>query len=382
MQPSSTLKSYFKVLTIFSRSLSFRLFPGILFLLISFSVVAGPYTGTESLRSNLYLLNTSNNTTILADGVLTEYNDVYHDAITLEDAYKFTNITENLGMTRYGTTLSVERRPIIVSTDTVYFKLWKTTQRFYQLEFVATNLNHPGMQAVLQDSYLGTNTPVLLTGTTKVTFSVNSNAASSNVSRFKIIYSTVIMPAPLPVTFTSIKGTPQKSKVSINWTVENEINMSGYEPEHSIDGKNFDRISSLDVLSLNSLSNSYTYLHESPVNGNNFYRLRSVDKDGTYKFSPVIKVEINNLNKGALSVYPNPLRGNIANLEFSNQPSGVYTILLRSSTGQLVSSKKVVINSINNVQTLNLPLQVKAGIYQVEVQMPGTTTQIKKLIIQ
>ena len=96
--------------------------------LFSLNTSASPFTGTESLRSNLYLLNTSNNTTILADGVLTEYNDAYHDAIMLEDAYKFTNITENLGMTRYGVTLSVERRPIIVSSDTVYFKLWKTTR--------------------------------------------------------------------------------------------------------------------------------------------------------------------------------------------------------------------------------------------------------------
>src|SRR4051812_22448172 len=33
-------------------------------------------TGTESLRTNLYLLNISNNSTILADGVLTEYNNL------------------------------------------------------------------------------------------------------------------------------------------------------------------------------------------------------------------------------------------------------------------------------------------------------------------
>ena len=66
---------------------------------------------TESFRTNLYLLN-ANNTTILADGVLTEYNNLYHDSVTLEDAYKFTNINENLGLTRYGKILAVERRPI------------------------------------------------------------------------------------------------------------------------------------------------------------------------------------------------------------------------------------------------------------------------------
>ena len=157
-----------------------------------------PLTGTESMRTNLYLLNISNNTTILADGVLTEYNNLYHDKVTLEDAYKFTNINENLGITRYTSTLAVERRPIIASTDTIFFKLWKTTQRHYQFEFVPTNLFHPGMEAVLQDSYLGTATVLSLTSTTKVNFFVNSNAASASVNRFKIVYNTNSTATPLP----------------------------------------------------------------------------------------------------------------------------------------------------------------------------------------
>src|SRR6187431_1591377 len=130
MTPSFARLTHVGLLSLFHRSVcSSLIFISFFAFLNPGSATASPRTGTESLRSNLYLLNISDNSTILADGVLTEYNSAYHDGITLEDAYKFTNITENLGMTRYGITLSVERRPIIASTDTVYFKLWKTTQR-------------------------------------------------------------------------------------------------------------------------------------------------------------------------------------------------------------------------------------------------------------
>ena len=80
---------------------------------------------TESIRTTLYLLQ-PDNSTILADGVYTEYNNLYHDSVTLEDAIKFTNILENIGLVRYGKTLAVERRPIIKANDTLFIKLWKT----------------------------------------------------------------------------------------------------------------------------------------------------------------------------------------------------------------------------------------------------------------
>ena len=186
-----------------------------------------PLAGFETIRTNLYLLNTTNNTTILADGVLTEYHDIYHDSVYREDAYKLTNIKENLGLIRYGSTLAIERRPIITNADTLFFKLWKTTRRSYQLEFITTNLDHPGMQAVLEDAYLLTSTLLALNGTTTINFSINTDAASSDVNRFRIIYKTAIS-APLPVTFTSIKGYQAKNKIVIDWKVEHEINLARY----------------------------------------------------------------------------------------------------------------------------------------------------------
>ena len=101
---------------------------------------------TESIRTNLYLLQ-PDNSLVLADGVYTEYNNLYHDSVTLEDAIKFTNILERIGLLRYGKTLSDERRPIIKANDTLFVKLWKTTQLNYQIELAANLATNIRLQA-------------------------------------------------------------------------------------------------------------------------------------------------------------------------------------------------------------------------------------------
>ncbi|MEO6233207.1 MAG: T9SS type A sorting domain-containing protein [Ferruginibacter sp.] len=339
-------------------------------------------SGTESLRTNLYLLNTSNNSTILADGVYTEYNDLYHDSVMLEDAYKFTNINENLGLSRYGSTLAVERRPLIVNSDTLYFRLWKTTQRFYQFEFVPTNLAHPGMDAVLQDSYLGTSQPLSLTGTTKVNFSVNANAASASPNRFRIIYSTNVSSSPLPVTFTALSGSQISNKILINYKVENEINIKTYEVEHSVNGQSFTKLADVAINAGRDVAKSYSYVDETPGSGNNFYRIVSIDKDGSKKYSQIIKVTIGKTGKGVITIYPNPVKGNMINLQFTNELTGDYQVRLINSNGQAVYAGKFTINSSNISQTLLTNQQLQTGIYQLEIIKPNNSVEVKRAIVQ
>ena len=333
----------------------------------------------ESMRSNLYLLN-ADNSTILADGVLTEYNNLFHDSVTLEDARKFTNINENIGLARYGSTLAIERRPVIGTYDTLFFKLWKTTQRSYQLEFIPINLNHPGMEAFLLDSYLATSTPVDLSGTTRMNFSVNADVASAAINRFKIIYHT-ISSGPLPVTFTSVKANQANNKISIDWMVENEINIEKYEVEKSLNGTLFTTISKAPIASKNAAFGSYSWWDGNMENGNNFYRIKSIDRNSSIKYSPIAKVLISK-NPGAISIYPNPVRGNQLNMQFTNQPMGVYQLKLINNTGQSVYSGSIHISSSNTAHTVNFNQNLKAGIYQLEIKKSDNTILSLKAVVQ
>lgn len=341
---------------------------------------SAPLGITESIRTNLYLLM-ADSSRILADGVYTEYNNLYHDSVTLEDAMKFTNIKENIGLLRYGKTLAVERRPIIHANDTLFIKLWKTTQRSYQIELVTNMLTNAGLQAFFVDSYLNSSTPLGLGTTTKINFAINADTASSAMYRFKIVFKPLAFFAPLPVTFTSVKAYQQGEKIEVNWKVENEINMAKYEVEKSVNGTDFSLVNITLVNGTNNISGNYLWLDDSQVTGCNFYRIKGVNLNGSNKYTPVVKVMAGKTG-ASFTAYPNPVKGNTINLQLVNQPAGIYQVKLMNFAGQVVYTNKLPVSSNSMSQSLNLGTSMLKGIYQLEIKNGENSTQLKKIIVE
>ncbi len=339
-----------------------------------------PLGTTESLRTNLYLLQ-PDNSLVLADGVYTEYNNLYHDSVTLEDAIKFTNFLENIGLLRYGKTLAVERRPIIKANDTLFVKLWKTTQRNYQIELVANLATNIGLQAYFVDSYLNTSTSLGLAATTKINFAVNADPASAATNRFKIIFKPAASFSPLPVTFTDVKAFRLGEKIAVKWSVENEINMAKYEVEKSLNGKDFSLANTTLVGVKNNIAANYSWLDESSGIGNIFYRIKSISIDGSIKYTAVMKVSMLQ-NRASFTVYPNPVKGNNVNLQIQNQAIGVYQVKMINTAGQVVYNSKISVNSNSMSQTLNTGRNMPKGIYQLELKITDNTSLVKTIVVQ
>jgi hypothetical protein len=350
--------------------------PGFTFAGKSFS----PLSTTESLAANLYLLQ-PDNSTILADGFYAQYNDAYHDSVTIEDALKLTNPSENIALIRYGRTLVLERRPIIKANDTLYLKLWKTTQRRYQVELISSFATNVGLQAYLVDSYLNSNTPLAIAGTIKVDFTVNADPASAATNRFKIIFKSAASSSPLPVTFTDVKAFRLGEDVTIRWSVENEINMAKYEVEKSGDAKTFSLLSSRVVKGASNTSASYSCVDESGAKLNTFYRIKSIGNDGSIKYTQVMKIS-GLQNVSSFTVYPNPIVGNNINYQLNAQASGIYQVKIINIAGQIVYNNKLVANGNGLTQTIHPDKEMKKGIYQMEVRDAQQNVQVKTILVQ
>ena len=151
-------------------------------------------TSNQNIRTNLYSVN-SNGSTDLLDGTLNSYNSSFSDAIDQYDSKKLTNFGENIGIVRDGQTFIVERRQSI--GDPINLKIWQMQQHSYQLQVVAENIDQSnGLTAFLNDTYLKTNTPLNLSGTTAYNFSITVDAASSAASRFVISFAKPTAAAP------------------------------------------------------------------------------------------------------------------------------------------------------------------------------------------
>ncbi|MCW3089311.1 MAG: type sorting protein, partial [Ferruginibacter sp.] len=330
-----------------------------------------------SIRANLYHLNAGNNV-VLLDGVMAQFDDSFSAGIDILDAYKAGNVKEMLALLRNSTALTVERRPLVVAEDTLYFKLTKTTQRSYRFVFVPTNLD-PTLSAFLEDSYTGKKSPLSVIANTEFDFIVTGDANSAAANRFRIVFKPGS--GPLPVTYKTVKAYQQAVNIAVEWTVENEINLSRYEVERSADGTNFAKVNTTPATGSNSTSTKYSWLDTNPISGNNFYRIRNVDKDGSFEYSNIVLVKMGNAASG-IRIYPNPVEDGIIGAEFKNMAAGVYNTRLINSAGQTIFSKTVSHAPGTSMEYIQPGYKIASGTYQLEVTTPGKEIVVVNVIVK
>ncbi|CAN5378867.1 hypothetical protein BH11BAC3_BH11BAC3_02010 [soil metagenome] len=330
-----------------------------------------PTGAVSSFDATLNLLASDGSTTV-ADALLAEYNDNYSTAVNLQDALKFANTNETFGLQRNGSLLSIERRPMIIANDTLFFKLTKTTIRSYQFSINMNNMNAPGLFALLEDKYTGASTPLNMDGNTIFNFDVNSNVASSNADRFRVVFSYT---STLPVTYTSVAATQRGKDIEVTWHVAEQLNIERYEVERSNNGRNFVKVSVTAIPV--TTSDTYNWLDVNAASGDNYYRIRTVDKDGSFAFSKVVKVNVAK-NQSGMVVYPNPVTNGKIHLQMNNLQAGVYSVRILNSIGQVVLVKQLLHTGGNASHTILLPADVAKGMYRLEMIDPDklTTTTI------
>ena len=116
--------------------------------------------------------------------------------------------------------------------------------------------------------------------------------------------------APLPVEWVSFEGQEMQGDYVLVWTTASELNNSGFEIQKSIDG---DRWRVVDFVEGHGTVNypiNYVYTDTYPGMEAAYYRLKQIDFDGAFEYSPVILYQGDELTRSvSIEVYPNPTFG-------------------------------------------------------------------------
>ena len=326
----------------------------------------------KKLYVNLKLKNSDTSAT-LADGFLVRFDPTYTNDIDGDDATKPSNFNENLGVLSHGSNLIVEARADVQKTDTVQTHLWNMAQRAYQLQLKGINFGSvAGLHAFLEDSYLGTKQEVNLSGTVAtVDFAVNGDTASKSASRFRIVFQNDA--AVLPVTLTSVKAAPQNGGVTVTWSVTNEVNIKGYTVERSTNGgASYTAVATQDAKNNPAAAiTNYQSFDALPKTGDNLYRIRIENKDGSVTYSSTVKVTIGADNgKMKITLYPNPVKSNgTVHVQLSHLLPGDYLLSVYSNGGQTVYQKKITIGTAGSTQSETIALNntLAQGSYSVKI---------------
>lgn len=314
---------------------------------------------TGKLRTNIYTAAGA-----IQDGTLQFFDNKYSNGIDRADARKMKNSGVNLSIEVNGRLLVVERKRDITATDTISYNLTGLANGKYKFEFTANNLEAEGREGWLEDLFTQQRTPLSLEGETIVHFEVSNTAASKAANRFRIVFNETAR-GPLPVTFINVKALYEGGIVHVKWTVANENNLSKYVVMKSTDGSNFTDMADVVAAGLTQ----YNALDRNGINGYNYYRIRSVDKDGRESYSDIVKVWIGNAQP-SITVFPNPIVNGVINLKLENMPKGKYVVRLMNPTGQVMLTSLFDHAGGNYTQQIPWDYKMAHGHYKLEVKQP------------
>lgn len=111
---------------------------------------------------------------------------------------------------------------------------------------------------------------------------------------------------PLPVELSNFTAFIIDRSVQLNWQTESETNNEYFSIERSSQQKGFHEIGLVEGHGNATTSNSYRGIDTDPEIGYNYYRLKQVDHDGSFSYSPIRVVEFEEGFQSVYSVYPVP----------------------------------------------------------------------------
>jgi hypothetical protein len=112
-----------------------------------------------------------------------------------------------------------------------------------------------------------------------------------------------------------------------------------------------------------------------------YYRLRMIDNDGHFSYSPVISIRKENTQQQGISIFPNPVTENAVQLRISSSSRNTVRIRVIDMNGKIMSEQLKTVIDGNNSLAVNLPALTN-GIYTMQVITRDKTMNTKFTVIR
>lgn len=177
----------------------------------------------------------------------------------------------------------------------------------------------------------------------------------------------------LPVSLLSFTAAKEDEAVALQWTTASEQDNKGFTLEHSPDGGNWHTLTFTRSKADKGNSKTplqYSYRHDAPSYGRNFYRLKQADLYGNYEYSQTEYIFYDALTP--VNITPNPAEDFIL-LQGLN---GISKVCILNATGQAVFSTNTGGAAIQQIEISHLP----AGIYILTISNEYGISVHQKLV--
>lgn len=195
--------------------------------------------------------------------------------------------------------------------------------------------------------------------------------APNNVSLVSQYASNITLPANI----NNFSGAQKGAQVSLNWSTTSEINVANFEVEKLLNNT----WSKLGTVTAKNNSNGAAYnFVDAAISSTNQYRLKIVNRDGSYSYSNIITIKT--AGKNVISVYPTIVENGTVTISLPAVKTGKVSIQILSNEGKVVLSNQVTVANGNVVLQQAIPSSLTKGSYVVKVQEDGATTTARIIV--
>ncbi len=189
---------------------------------------------------------------------------------------------------------------------------------------------------------------------------------------------TIVPGGPLPVSFTGLTAVNKGCAIDVNFFTEREINVSKYEIEISKDGTGFIKAGEITAANLSQYQFDFA-ITETNKASVLYVRVKSIDKDGSFKYSSTKSVKGLCSNDWAVAVYPNPAYSVSAITITARQGSfnGKYAVSLNDLAGKQILIKQLNLSGATQFKLDTGNLSTGQYIINILNKEEGKSTSVK-----
>ncbi len=175
----------------------------------------------------------------------------------------------------------------------------------------------------------------------------------------------------LPVELIEFTAKSNESGASLNWITASEIDNDGFEIQKSSNGTDFEVIGFVNGAGNSNEITSYKFIDTNFIN-EAFYRLKQIDFDGDWEFSPIIYLNDPKLFN-QISVYPIPLTSD-SKLELGGLSIENVNVRIFNLNGSQVFQTR---HWSSETDLMNQLMTLESGLYIMDIQSGSNSKRIK-----
>lgn len=179
--------------------------------------------------------------------------------------------------------------------------------------------------------------------------------------------------SPLPVRLSGFSAGIKEKRVLLEWSVTEEENFDRFEIEHSRDGRQWVKVGEVKAAGENSKPVAYSFFHDLPAPGVNYYRLKMIDLDLSFDLSEMRSVVVRSENE--LKVYPNPASGHLS------VETGVGADLREMALYDLTGRVRAAGVPVKGERLQHLDVSGLQGLYLLKVRFQNGSEEVRRVLV-